>query len=61
MRGNHQNCVKFSILMCAHRFRCENNNASFMHVQPHYYRVLPLPSIHPHIHQAVGRFIHHLR
>ncbi len=34
----------------AHRFRCEDNNVSFMHVQPHYYRVRQME---PH-HQLVG-------
>ncbi len=31
----------------ARRFRCEDNNVAFTHVQPHYYRVRRVEPCHP--------------
>ncbi len=31
---------------CVHRFRCEDSNTSFMHVQSHYYRVRQVEPCH---------------
>ncbi len=31
---------------CARRFRCEDNNVDFTHVQPHYYRMWQVESCH---------------
>ncbi len=38
--------VYWSNTNCAHHFRGEDNNVSFMHVQPHYYRMLQVEPWH---------------